>query len=450
VTPLAGSTRATEAKVIDVDLIEILNFVQVEQNVAPYKYSFALSDITTQVSAKDAGNWSITTYYLGPGDGKFYVVDTQTVDYSFTATTGLLTSEKDIIIDKPLNFADNAVYTFTFSEDSMLPKGGFIKIEFPPEIYFNQRVAMTAGTCAQTKCQVFGDRTIIVQTAQMTPKNKIVAVEIGGVKNQRSFNPSGSFTITTFDTDGVSLIDIGFKKNVATSIAGNIDSFTVERTNTTNGAINRYRFTLTTTIPMVSGDVLKFSFPESIVVNAGGSTICTPINDKDRIVCGISGNDIQITLLKLETENKLQWSMTQIKNPGSVQPSGSFKNIMFESESNYLVQKYQSTEPVAVVTNTIPANIQVYNLFQDSLQNSAVNNYTISFNPVNALPATGSIKLIYPAQISLPDGAATKCFVTTNRLFSSNCKIDVATRTITITKVFETAAPYSSEITIML
>jgi hypothetical protein len=50
-----------------------------------------------------------------------------------------------------------------------------------------------------------------------------------------------------------------------------------------------------------------------------------------------------------------------------------------------------------VVTNTIPANIQVYNLFQDSLQNSAVNNYTISFNPVNALPATGSIKLIYPA-----------------------------------------------------
>jgi len=38
VTPLAGSTRATEAKVIDVDLIEILNFVQVEQNVAPYKY----------------------------------------------------------------------------------------------------------------------------------------------------------------------------------------------------------------------------------------------------------------------------------------------------------------------------------------------------------------------------------------------------------------------------
>ncbi len=66
---------------------------------------------------------------------------------------------------------------------------------------------------------------------------------------------------------------------------------------------------------------------------------------------------IQITLLKLETENKLQWSMTQIKNPGSVQPSGSFKNILFESESNYLVQKYQSTEPVAVVTNTIPANI---------------------------------------------------------------------------------------------
>jgi hypothetical protein len=40
--------------------------------------------------------------------------------------------------------------------------------------------------------------------------------------------------------------------------------------------------------------------------------------------------------------------------------------------------------------------------------------------------------------------------VITNRLFSGNCVIDPATRTIIITKVFETAAPYSSEITIML
>lgn len=106
-------------------------------------------------------------------------------------------------------------------------------------------------------------------------------IQIGGVKNQRSFNPSGSFTITSYDTDGVSLIDVGFKKNVATSIAGNIDSFSVVRTNVTNGAINKYTFTLTTTIPIFDGDVLKFRFPPNIVVNARGSTVCTPVNSDD-------------------------------------------------------------------------------------------------------------------------------------------------------------------------
>lgn len=37
VTPLGGSTRVTEATVVG-GMIELLNFVQVEKNTAPYKY----------------------------------------------------------------------------------------------------------------------------------------------------------------------------------------------------------------------------------------------------------------------------------------------------------------------------------------------------------------------------------------------------------------------------
>jgi len=204
---------------------------------------------------------------------------------------------------------------------------------------------------------------------------------------------------------------------------------------------------------MVNGDVLKFKFPAALVVNAGGATTeCTPVDSADTIVCGISGSDIQITMSELapRTENKFEWKMSNIANPGSIAPSEGFSGILFETANNYLVSDYKLTEPAAVVTNTVPAQIVTYNLFQDSLQNGAANNYTITFDPVNALPATGSIKLVYPNQITLPDGALTKCFVTTNRLFAGNCAVDPTTKTIVITKVFETAAPYSSEITIML
>ena len=79
-----------------------------------------------------------------------------------------------------------------------------------------------------------------------------------------------------------------------------------------------------------------------------------------------------------------------------------------------------------------------------------LNNYTITFTPINALPATGSIVLKYPSQINLADGVNTKCFVTTNKLFSNNCVIDPVARTVVITGVFASAAPYSSAITIML
>lgn len=80
----------------------------------------------------------------------------------------------------------------------------------------------------------------------------------------------------------------------------------------TNGAINDYTFTLTTTIPIANGDVLKFEFPKDIQVNAGGATECTPTNTDDKIVCGISGNDIQITISSFapRTENKFEWTMT--------------------------------------------------------------------------------------------------------------------------------------------
>lgn len=135
VTPLGGSTRATEGVIKGTTTVVIENFVSVTENVAPYKYTFALSEIANQLSAKDAGGYTITTYYKA-SDGEYYVVDTQQWFSSFTATTGLLSADNDLLIDDPTNYLDDAVYTFTFSEDSMVPAGGYIKLDFPEDVKF--------------------------------------------------------------------------------------------------------------------------------------------------------------------------------------------------------------------------------------------------------------------------------------------------------------------------
>ena len=70
-------------------------------------------------------------------------------------------------------------------------------------------------------------------------------------------------------------------------------SFKVSRRNFTNGAIDTYNFTLLTDAPIIAGDVLTFSFPPEVEVNANRQTTqCSFPNPKDVIVCGISGNDI--------------------------------------------------------------------------------------------------------------------------------------------------------------
>lgn len=78
-------------------------------------------------------------------------------------------------------------------------------------------------------------------------------------------------------------------------------------------------------------DVLKFTVPSQIVMNAGGLiTLCTPENPDDKIVCGISGHDVQITIVALAARDltnysqTLGWTMNNIANPASVQESDGF------------------------------------------------------------------------------------------------------------------------------
>lgn len=60
----------------------------------------------------------------------------------------------------------------------------------------------------------------MVQTNVDTQKNENVTVVVGGIKNPRTLKPTGSFTITIYDVDGVSLIDSGYNINVAMTITG--------------------------------------------------------------------------------------------------------------------------------------------------------------------------------------------------------------------------------------
>ena len=144
----------------------------------------------------------------------------------------------------------------------MVPEGGYIQIDFPSDIQFNKAQMLSTEICAISICEIVNQgQGLKIKTNARTERETPIEVNVGGFKNARSFKPSGSFQITTYDTDGVALIDVGYNQNVATTIASDITAFSLTRTNTTNGAVNTYTFTLETNAPILVGDVLTFTFP---------------------------------------------------------------------------------------------------------------------------------------------------------------------------------------------
>jgi hypothetical protein len=87
---------------------------------------------------------------------------------------------------------------------------------------------------------------------------------VGGVNNPRSFKPTGIFSITTIDMDGIHLIDEGYEKTTTMSIAAVVETFAIEQTDFTNGAVNTHNFALSTIIPVVAGDKIVINVPSEI------------------------------------------------------------------------------------------------------------------------------------------------------------------------------------------
>ena len=74
--------------------------------------------------------------------------------------------------------------------------------------------------------------------------------------------------MTTYDVDGTSLIDSGYNVSTVMKEVSAITSFTVEPSNTINGKLNTYTFTITTPAKILDGDVLKFTVPDQVTLPA--------------------------------------------------------------------------------------------------------------------------------------------------------------------------------------
>lgn len=67
------------------------------------------------------------------------------------------------------------------------------------------------------------------------------------------------------------------------------------------------------------------------------------------------------------------------------------------------------------ITNSKAAPLVTYTATQVPIEPNADSTLTISFEPVNALPETGSIEISYPQKLTFNDGDNTVCYVYTTQ-----------------------------------
>ena len=163
-----------------------------------------------------------------------------------------------------------------------------------------------------------------------------------------------------------------------------------------------------------------------------------------------SGQTVFVTFIYVAatTENYI-WTLDNIKNPASTQPSGSFVSITSVDKDGWAVQ-YLNTivVPAPNVVNINPGEIIIYDLIQKNNEPATVTTYEIRFTPVNPIPSDGSIQITWPNQVTIDQNV--QCTVITTRAWENSCTIDTINKTINIIQVFSEQPAFISEVTIIL
>jgi len=246
--------KATVGTIISSSVIEIQDVFGPgsDKTMEPEeKIEFFVHGVRNQPSTKDAGGMKVTTFTKI--NGEFYEVDNGETKKSFIAEAGELLpiadadgDGKPLIVSDPVTFSKTATWTLRFRAAHRIPGTGYIKVEAPPEVVFSPDSTMSGGTCNQWSCpkEDATSTQIVFRVPNELAAGQEIKIDLTGIENPRTTKPTGTFKITTYDTDKTSEIDIGYDQNTAMTIPGELGQFSATQSNVTNGDINKYEFSM--------------------------------------------------------------------------------------------------------------------------------------------------------------------------------------------------------------
>ena len=181
---------------------------------------------------------------------------------------------------------------------------------------------------------------------------------------------------------------------------------------------------MTTKVTVVQGDVIRFTFPDEIILpNTIEDFNITPVPRTvdgqavtDEMKVERSGQTVFVTFITVApTTGNYSWTLDNIKNPASTKPTGSFVTISSVDGNGWGVQElYVLIVPAPFIINVKPALMLDSELIQKNNEPATATTYEIRFLPANPIPSDGSIQVTWPSQVIIKKDQV-QCTVITNR-----------------------------------
>ncbi|CDW73754.1 UNKNOWN [Stylonychia lemnae] len=402
------------------------------QNVE-FKISYIKLPPTTGVT----GSYTFQVYTQNLGI--YYLVDQQTSSNLYKATNGVLLSGS--VSTLSLFSAEVTSYTLSFRVKNAIIKGGYVVITLPSQLTIPNPSTSACSNFVNfeaTATCIITSNTVRVNDGFKNANFELftdLKVTISGLKNPRSLQTTGSFTVQTYSSLG-DLIDIKTDQMTVTMKDTNVlTTQTVQSNTLVVGSVNYYTFTIASPTPLVNGDKVLIQFPTQLnqpLANTLSS--CSGVtNLASSLPCSISGPyGVIVTLSFTQTMTANQAFSFIVRNVAN--PSSTLQTDLFTAEildsTNEQVNKNNAALDAFRVKMAQGAPLKTITVAHQITRPFVVTAFTFTFKLENPLPANGQVWIYYPKQITA-DASQFNCSVSQSTA-SPKCTIDTSKQNILV------------------
>jgi ribosomal protein L22 len=315
----------------------------------------------------------------------------------------------------PLQTAGSVeTWTILFTTFNAVADAGDVRIVFPAGFTTSSGAATVCAIAGKTVTTSVASSTEVVCTLAGSSLSaaEALTVTLTNIKDPTNAQTTGAFTLQT--RTPADLVHDAHTANNEAITANTLAAVAASAPLQTAGAVETWTFLFTTVNAVADTGDVRIVFPTGYATSSGAASVCaatgktltTVVASTTEVVCTLAGS----TLAAAES---VSLTVTNVKNPTSVQTTGAFTIQTRTPADAVHDQHLTNTESIVVATLAAPA-------ISAPLQRvGSVETWTFAFTPAIAMADGADVRIVFPAGFTTSSGSATVCAIAAKTLTTS-------------------------------